>query len=97
MLTIAAIASLASCQKSDIERMNDMKAPVIVKSKGFDSFGDPTVILVDADGKLDHFIGPVLRSLKVGDTIKPAPASNWVPFKQSAVMDKYAHHTATHP
>lgn len=94
ILTLSAIATLASCQKSDMERMNDMKAPVIVNSKGFDSFGDPTVILIDADGHLEIFIGPVLRSMKPGDTIVPSP---WKPFKQSAVMDKYAERIATHP
>lgn len=93
IVTLAAIATLASCQKSDIDRMNDMRAPVIIKAiGGSDSFGDIDVILVDADGHLEYFSGQVFGRSKLGDTIVPSP---WKPFKQGALMDKYAERLAT--
>lgn len=87
ILTLAAIATLASCRKSDTERLNEMRAPVIVRSSGYDALNQ-VIIAVDADGHAEEFNSCTFDDLKIGDTIIPAPKSS--KFVQSDTMNKYA-------
>ena len=95
ILTLAAIATLASCEYTQpISDLNELKPPVIVKGLGRPAGSFPYVLLIDGNGRTVTMQHAVFDHAKVGDTIVPSP---WKPFKQSAVMDKYAERIATHP
>lgn len=74
--SLAAIAIFASCSKSNEEKLNEMKPPVVVKSKGYDPFDGAQVILIDAKGKIQFLNSSFFDSAKVGDTIIPAHVPN---------------------
>ena len=67
---------LASCAQSPGEIIGEMKAPVIVKSRGSDSFGEVAVILVDANGRVEAMSSYVFESVQAGDTLVAAPNKN---------------------
>lgn len=64
------MATLASCIKTDSERIEEMKSPVVVKSTGEDEFGDDMIVIVDAEGNVEVVVGGEFESLKPGDTLK---------------------------
>lgn len=95
ILTIAAIATLASCETEEthhISQLNELRPPVIVKGMGRPDGFFPYVLLVDGNGRTVTMQHAVFDHAKVGDTIIPSP---WKPFKQGAVMNKYAKMIAT--
>lgn len=61
--------ALASCE-TEVDKLNKMKSPVIVKSKGYAGLGDYGVLLKGADGHMEYFSGAPFESLKIGDTLK---------------------------
>lgn len=95
-MTIAAIATLASCETQathDISELNELKPPVIVKGMGTPDGFFPYVLLVDGNGRTVTMQHAVFDHAKVGDTIVPAPKPR--KFVQSATMNKYAKMIAT--
>lgn len=70
ILTLGLTSILASCIESDTDRLNRMKSPVVVKSKGDAGFGDYGVLLQGADGHVEYFSGTPFDTPKVGDTLK---------------------------
>lgn len=97
ILTLAAIATLASCadayrEERPISELNELRPPVIIKGMGRPNGSFPYVLLVDGNGHTVTMQHAVFDHAKVGDTIVPSP---WKPFKQGALMNKYAERLAT--
>ncbi len=92
ILTIAAIATLASCSDAthDISDLNELRPPVIVKGMGRPDGFFPYVLLMDGRGRTMTMQHAVFDQAKVGDTIVPAPKPAKV--VQSAAVNKYAKH-----
>ena len=61
---------LTSCWKTDVERLNEMKSPVVVVATGETEWEFQSVLVKDGTGKMYKLQGVVFDNMKVNDTIK---------------------------
>ena len=61
---------LTSCEASDVEKLNKLESPVVVKTKGRVGFFGNGIIVIDKKGTAEYFSNGAFKSAEVGDTIK---------------------------